>query len=46
MSVYINNIQILDLKGSRHIADLKKELYKKFAMTNLDPYLYYLDMEI
>ena len=44
--MYINNIQILDLKESRYIADLKKELQKKFAITNLDLYLYYLDIEI
>ena len=42
----MNNIQILDLKGFRYIVDLKKELQKKFAITNLDLYLYYLDMKI
>ena len=46
MSVYVNNIQILDPKESRHITDLKKELQKKFAMTDLDSCLYYLDMKI
>ena len=46
ISVYINNIQILDLKESRYIVDLKKKLQKKFAIINLDLYLYYLNIEI
>ena len=46
VSVYVNNIQILGLKGSRYIANLKKKLYKKFVITNLDLYLYYLGMKI
>ena len=42
----MNNIQILDLKESRYIVDLKKEFQKKFVITNLDLYLYYLSIKI
>ena len=46
VSVYVNDIQIYNPRGSKHISNLKKELSKRFAMTDLDLYLYYLSMEI
>ena len=46
VSVYVDDIQILGPKGSKHILILKKELSRKFAMTDLGPCSYYLGMEI
>ena len=46
VSVYVNDIQIYDPRGSKHISDLKKELSKRFTMIDLDSYSYYLSMEI
>ena len=46
VSVYVDDIQIYGPKGSRHIIELKQELHKRFAMTDLGPSTYYLGMEI
>ena len=46
INVYIDDIQIYGPRGSKHIPELKKELHIRFAMTELDPYTYYLSMEI
>ena len=46
MSVYVDDIQIYGPKGSKHIAELKKNLRKRFAMTDLGLCLYYLGMEM
>ena len=46
MSVYVDDIQIFGEKGSKQILDLKRELHKKYAMTDLGPCSYYLGMEI
>ena len=46
VSVYVNDIQIYDSRGSKHISNLKKELNKRFAMIDLDLYSYYLNMKI
>lgn len=46
VSVYVNNIQIYGPKRSKHIAKLKQDLHKRFAMTDLGPCSYYLGMEI
>ena len=44
--MYVNDIQIYDPRESKHISDLKEELSKRFAITDLDSYSYYLNMEI
>ncbi len=46
VSVYVDDIQIYGPKGSNQIAALKKELNKRFAITDLGPSSYYLGMEI
>lgn len=46
VSVYVDDIQIYGPKGSPHIAALKSELHKRFAMTDLGHCQYYLGMEI
>ena len=46
VSVYVDDIQIFGSKRSKEISKLKKELYRRFAITNLGPYAGYLDMEI
>ena len=46
ISVYVDDIQIFSPRGSKEIHILKKELHKKFAMTDLELCLYYLSMEI
>ena len=46
VSVYVDDIQIYGPKGSKHIKELKKELTKRFSMTDLGPSTYYLGMEI
>ena len=46
MSVYIDNIQIFRSKRSKEISKLKKKLYRRFVITDLGPYVGYLDIEI
>ena len=46
VSVYVDDIQIYGPRGSKHISDLKEELSKRFAMTDLGSCSYYLGMEI
>ena len=46
VSVYVDDIQIYGPRGLKHISDLKEELSKRFAMTDLGLCLYYLSMEI
>ena len=46
VSVYVDDIQIYGPKGSKHIAELKQDLRKRFAMTDLGPSSHYLGMEI
>ena len=46
VSVYVNDIQIYDSRGSKHISNFKKELNKRFAMIDLDLCSYYLSMKI
>ena len=46
VSVYVDDIQIFGPKGSLEISKLKKELHRRFAMTDLGPVTGYLDMEI
>ena len=42
----MDDIQIFGPKGSKAISDLKKELHRRFAMTDLGPCAHYLGMEI
>ena len=46
VSVYVDDIQIFGPKGSKHVAGLKSELHKRFAMTDLGASVSYLGMEI
>lgn len=46
VSVYVDDIQIFDPKGSKHVTALKSELHKRFAMTGLGPSVAYLGIEI
>ena len=46
VSVYVDDIQIFGPKGSKEISKLKKELHRRFAMTDLGPCAHYLGMEI
>lgn len=46
VSVYVDDIQIYNSKKSKHIIELKQELSKRFVMTDLGPYTYYLGMKI
>ena len=44
MTIYVNNIQIIEL---RPLVDwIKRNLYERFKITNLDSYIYYLNMRI
>lgn len=43
---HVDDIQIYGPKGSKHIAELKQDLRKRFAMTDLGPCSYYLGMEM
>ncbi len=44
--MYIDDIQIYGPRGSKHIIKLKQDLHKRFAITDLGPYSYYLGIEI
>ena len=44
--MYIDDIQIYSLKGSRYIIELKQKLHKRFAITDLGLSTYYLNIEI
>lgn len=46
VSVYVDDIQIYGPKGSKQISELKQDLHKRFAMTDLGPCSYYLGMEL
>ena len=46
VSVYVDDIQIFGPKGSKYIAALKAELYKRFSITDLGASIAYLGIEI
>ena len=46
INVYVNNIQIYNFKRFKHIEQFKQDLHKRFAMIDLDSFIYYLGMKI